>query len=225
MKNKLFFFIILSLISFVAYQKYAEYSSLKSINSYESCIAAKSSMILESYPTTCVTRLGNHFPQLTPDQSTITPPIFTKWLHSNELVKSKYSSSTAKLTLTFSSPVYVSEVFDSSDDINGLGYITISKYKDIENGNSSYMQISYGVPFIDGKGGACIDHDGNGVWTSSVILNQKIDTCDQDQFFSAGYTKHPNDKVEYWFSIQNNDISKIDYQFYKDIIYSAKFIN
>lgn len=61
MKLKLFIFALFILLSLVAYQKYSEYSALKSINSYESCAAAKGSTIQESYPATCITRLGAHF--------------------------------------------------------------------------------------------------------------------------------------------------------------------
>ncbi len=63
MKFKLFLISIFVLICFVAYQKYTEYSSLKSINSYDSCITAKGSIIQESYPATCITRLGSRFVQ------------------------------------------------------------------------------------------------------------------------------------------------------------------
>ncbi len=63
MKFKLFLISIFVLICFVAYQKFIEYSSLKSIDSYESCAAAKGSLIQESYPATCTTLLGNRFRQ------------------------------------------------------------------------------------------------------------------------------------------------------------------
>ncbi len=63
MKLKLFFISIFILLIFVAYQKYSEYSTLKSIDSYESCAAAKGSVIQESYPATCITRLGSRFTQ------------------------------------------------------------------------------------------------------------------------------------------------------------------
>ncbi|PIS17913.1 hypothetical protein COT54_02200 [Candidatus Collierbacteria bacterium CG09_land_8_20_14_0_10_46_12] len=59
--------IIVSLLAFVVYQKYTEYSSLRSIDSYESCAATKGSVIQESYPATCITRLGIHFTQPTPN--------------------------------------------------------------------------------------------------------------------------------------------------------------
>lgn len=63
MKLKLLVVSILALLSLVAYQKYSEYTALKSINSYESCASAKGSTIQESYPATCLTRLGARFTQ------------------------------------------------------------------------------------------------------------------------------------------------------------------
>ncbi len=66
MKLKLFLLSIFALLALVAYQKYSEYSILKSINSYESCMAAKGSLVQETYPATCITRLGSHFPEPTP---------------------------------------------------------------------------------------------------------------------------------------------------------------
>lgn len=61
MKLKLFLFGIFTLLSLVAYQQYRDFAAIKSISSYESCAAAKESRIQESYPATCVTRLGTKF--------------------------------------------------------------------------------------------------------------------------------------------------------------------
>lgn len=63
MKLKLLVLSILGILALIAYQKYSEYSALKSIDSYESCAVAKGSVIQESYPATCVTRLGGRFIQ------------------------------------------------------------------------------------------------------------------------------------------------------------------
>ncbi len=63
MKLKLLALSIFVVLALTAYQKYSEYSSLKSIDSYESCVSAKGSVIQESYPSTCVTRLGTRFTQ------------------------------------------------------------------------------------------------------------------------------------------------------------------
>ena len=63
MKLKLFLTSIFILLSLVAYKTYRDTVALKSIDSYESCIASKGSLIQESYPATCITRLGTRFPE------------------------------------------------------------------------------------------------------------------------------------------------------------------
>lgn len=45
----------------VGYQKYSEYQSLRLINNYDECVAAKGSVIQESFPSTCITNIGTHF--------------------------------------------------------------------------------------------------------------------------------------------------------------------
>jgi hypothetical protein len=72
MKLKLFFLSILLLILFVAYQKYAEYSSLNSIDSYESCAMAKGSIIRETFPAVCITKLGSNFTEIIESVNPIT---------------------------------------------------------------------------------------------------------------------------------------------------------
>ncbi len=81
MKTKLFLAAALFIVGIVGYQKYAELSSLKSIDSYESCVTAKGRVIQESYPATCVTRLGTRFTLPT----TIIPiaPIPSDWKEIN----------------------------------------------------------------------------------------------------------------------------------------------
>lgn len=61
MQLKLFLISIFVLLTLVGYKSYSETKILKSIDSYESCIAAKGSVIQESYPATCVTSLGSRF--------------------------------------------------------------------------------------------------------------------------------------------------------------------
>lgn len=61
MKLKLFLIFIISIIILVAYKKNQEISILKSINSFEACSVAEGSILTESYPSTCITRLGLRF--------------------------------------------------------------------------------------------------------------------------------------------------------------------
>lgn len=62
---------IVLLLALVGVQNYREFSVLKSIDSYESCVSAKGSRIQESYPATCITRLGTRYIQPTPSPVTI----------------------------------------------------------------------------------------------------------------------------------------------------------
>jgi hypothetical protein len=208
--------IIISIILFGGiFYSYLQYSQLKSINSYESCVSAKSSVIQTSYPATCITRLGVAYAQtIAVDNGTTS----TNWLHTPEVPTSTYTSSISKLALTFTEPVYVAEVFDSSDNINGSGYITISKNKNIKNQGSSYLQIAYGIPYLEGKGGACLVG-----YVTRTILGQQIQVCDKPGYYSSGYPKHPNGNIEYWFAITTT--TKSNDQMFRDIIYSAKFTN
>lgn len=66
MKLKLFLASLFILLALVGYKSYRDTQSLKSIDSYESCASSRGSLIQESYPATCVTRLGSHFIQPTP---------------------------------------------------------------------------------------------------------------------------------------------------------------
>lgn len=61
MNKKIFYFLLAGICVGVSIQTYSEYSALKSIDSYESCIVSPGSRIQESYPSTCVTRLGARF--------------------------------------------------------------------------------------------------------------------------------------------------------------------
>ena len=63
MKLKLFIASIAVLLSLVAYKQYRDFAVIKSVTSYESCASAKGSIIQESYPATCITRLGSRFNQ------------------------------------------------------------------------------------------------------------------------------------------------------------------
>ena len=73
MKLKLLLASIFLLISFVAYQKYSEYSTLKSIDSYDSCATAKGSVIQESSPHSCVSKLGSIYTETQVMPSPTTP--------------------------------------------------------------------------------------------------------------------------------------------------------
>lgn len=84
MKFKLLLVSISTLLVWVGYQKYAELALLKTVNSYESCLVAKGSTVLESYPVTCRTQLGNTFTQPNPSPSANTKPVQSPKDYSND---------------------------------------------------------------------------------------------------------------------------------------------
>lgn len=73
MKLKLLIVAIVATLALVGFKTYRDTAALKAINSYESCLSAKGSLLQESYPATCVTRIGTHFTQPTPPLEAILP--------------------------------------------------------------------------------------------------------------------------------------------------------
>lgn len=63
MKLKLIFFAIVVVLVLVGYSTYRQYSTLHAISSYDSCAAAKGSVLQTTYPATCITLTGNKFSQ------------------------------------------------------------------------------------------------------------------------------------------------------------------
>lgn len=138
MKIKLFILAIFVLLSFVAYQKYSEYFSLKSIDSYEACITAKGSVIQESYPATCVTRLGSRFIQPIPSLNlTPSPEIIKNPQISNFVIDNIYAWN---LINNEAGTTYIKEdsCVDSEFGISGCNYIEISYSSDSSENKSIF---------------------------------------------------------------------------------------
>lgn len=123
MKLKLLVVSILALLSLVAYQKYSEYSALKSINSYESCASAKGSTIQESYPATCVTRLGSRFTQVIDQLTTKT--------YTNSVMKVSFDYPSSLIAFGNDTSLGVSL---GAPETGGLGFeVNMIKNKSVNN--------------------------------------------------------------------------------------------
>ena len=210
MKLKLFIVFLVAVLAVVGYKTSKETKALKSINSYESCTTSKGSVIQESYPAICTTTLGDKF-----SEPTSQPVDFP------QKQVTSYTSQYAKITLTFPKPLFVKEVYQSEGNQAGNEIDISLEDSNVDSPNG--LHIIYGIPYIEGKGGACLDKNGNGAWIKKTILNQVVDLCDQPGFYSAGYPSHPNGNIEYWFTFYDPDQSNI--KMFKDIIDSAKFTN
>ena len=232
MKLKLFFLSIIVLLSLVAYQKYSEYSALKSIDSYESCLAVKGSRTQNSYPPNCVTKLGTQFignMSTTADSTIFVPesesdnydPAPTV-LHTTDTRVTTYASSKAKLSFVFPKPLYVIDTYQVSSDGLGSGGIIISEEL-IDNNWPPSLAINYGVPYIDGKGGACIDENGEGNWKDMTIWGQHLSVCETNFYLSGRYPNHPGGNIQYSIDIGGTAITQETTKMYKNILLMTKF--
>lgn len=110
--------------------------------------------------------------------------------------RNTFYSINGRLKIESRVPMYFSEDLDKVN--TGDGVIKVASYFDgLENGDN--LQIVYARPFIDGKGGGCEPG-----YEKRKILNQQIYVCDQPDYFSAGYPKHPSREIEYSIHINSS---------------------
>lgn len=210
------------ILLFVALQTYKKNQSLNYISSYADCIADKASTIQDSYPETCVSRFGSQF--INPDSVPENTPDSTQVLHDAKEKVISYQSRIAKLSLTFKEPLYVIDSYNVDGSSLGSGSIIVSRQL-IDNNNPPSLYINYGIPLIDGKGGACMSESGESAWVEKQILGTTVSVCDTATGLSAGYPVHPSGKIEYSFGVGGENITPAEAKFFKDILYSAEFTN
>ncbi|MCL4200241.1 hypothetical protein KJZ67_02780 [Patescibacteria group bacterium] len=186
---------------------YQEYMAAPPVTSFDGCMTAKGSTIQESYPATCITRDGTRFiqpvsPETYPDERVTT-----------------YTSTDAHIALTFPRRMYVT---DTVTDENGSkqGAIVISTNPGGDEANA-HLTIAYGLPTIEGKGGACIGENGESLWQKKTILGSSINVCETQTGLHAGYPVHPKKKTEYAFSIGGNNITPEEFALYKQILFEG----
>jgi hypothetical protein len=134
MKLKLLIASIAVLLALIAYQQYRDFAVIKSVNSYESCASAKGSIIQESYPATCVTRLGFRFTQPTTDWQTISWEDVEKLILNGE-VSSVMESHAREVTIGLKSGEILSSTEPSINDIGDVIYRCGEKCRDILQGS------------------------------------------------------------------------------------------
>jgi len=130
---------------------------------------------------------------------------------------SSYDSESARLHFDFKRSLYITETVTQRE--NWLdGRIVLSTYPG-GNEEVSNMIVVYGIPEIQGKGGACPEVG----YTTQTILGQQVLVCDDTNNLglSAGYPKHPKEGIEYDIFIGGRNITDEEYQMYKDILYSG----
>ncbi|MFA6081748.1 MAG: hypothetical protein WC741_05095 [Patescibacteria group bacterium] len=151
-------------------------------------------------------------------ESSITPSISSTLVSPDNKVVSSYTSILGKIKITSPKPFYVNETIKDQGSWK-QGNIVIKTR--INQEDISALVIQYGIPSINGKGGACLDQNGNGAWQKKTILGQTVSSvCEGNLYLSAGYPKNPNGKVEYWFTVVKAKNAS-EFQLYKDIVYSG----
>ncbi|MFH0749828.1 MAG: hypothetical protein V1917_02855 [Candidatus Gottesmanbacteria bacterium] len=143
------------------------------------------------------------------------PTSSTAPLKTNEVQTSTYDSQTAKLHFTFKNHMYVNEEITDKEGWKE-GRIVISLFPG-GNEEISHITIVYGIPEINGKGGAC-SPDG---YQTKIILGQAANVCEGTNSLFAGYPKHPKEKIDYAIFIGGKNITIEAYQEYKEILYSG----
>jgi hypothetical protein len=214
--------IIFFVLIFVALQTYRNTQSLEYISSYADCIADQASTIEDAFPETCVSRFGSRF--INPDSVPENRPGSTQLLHDASQKVSSYQSSVAKLSFTFKEPLYVVDTYNVDSSNLGSGTIIISRSL-VDNNNPPSIYITYGIPLIDGKGGACLSETGESAWVDKQILGTTVSVCETETGLSGGYPVHPSGKIEYFFGVGGENITRSEANFFKDILYSAEFTN
>lgn len=186
---------------------YQEYIAVPEVGSFEECIKAKGSITQESYPATCITKDKKRFIQPIDEDPLLNVPVTT------------YTSMQAYLTLTFPQPMFVTDTVTDNDGWQ-RGAIVISTQPGGDESKTN-LTIVYGIPAIDGKGGACIGKDGKSLWQKKTILNNSVNVCDTGSNLHAGYPVNPTEKIEYAFFIGGNLLTEEDFSLYKGILYEG----
>lgn len=111
-----------------------------------------------------------------------------------------YVSQQGRFSLSFSKPVYVTEITVPGYEVGSAdGVVMHQVYFSLIPGDVETPQgllVTYGMPMIDGKGGVCMDENGNAATTYETIAGQEVSICQLDRF-QANYFKHPQDSIEY----------------------------
>lgn len=126
-----------------------------------------------------------------------------------------YRSQDGDLMLSLPEPLYVTETASQHEGLTE-GSIVISSVPGGDEAISN-LTIRYGIPYIDGKGGACADENGI-YWKKETILHALIDVCERELSLHAGYPKHPIKQIEYAFFIGGSAITPQDFTLYKEIL-------
>lgn len=116
----------------------------------------------------------------------------------------KYSNTQGYFSIILPSQLKAEERYEGGDSATIV----------FTNEGKEVMQIFYAKPFIEGKGGACIDNEGNGAYKTEMIAGQEVDVCEIEGF-DAAYFKNPNRDIEY--TVYINKPEEISLELYESL--------
>lgn len=83
-------------------------------------------------------------------------------------------------------------------------------FEEIDKNEPRGLLIKYVKPYIEGKGGACVDENGEGEYKTEMIAGQEVQVCEVGGF-RAEYFRHPSREIEYWVvTVQVTDPEQIE---------------
>lgn len=87
------------------------------------------------------------------------------------------------------------------------GRIYIST-RNIQEDKETGLVIDYTKPMIEGKGGGCVDTDGNAAYRSIKVSGITTDVCLEGNEINGIFMSNPKSKVEYYIYTINDEKSK-----------------
>jgi hypothetical protein len=132
----------------------------------------------------------------------------------------QYTSKDGHFSLIIPTNVYTKEFEQTDGDFTTGGtYFSFDK-----NNPESGLLIQYAKPYIEGKGGACLDEEGNGAFKNEIIASQTVEVCESKSSFSAAYFKNPTHDIEYVILIngwQGSNATETQVATFKSIVQTS----
>ena len=97
---------------------------------------------------------------------------------------------------------------EKRDDGTTGGEVWFTFGEEFDENVPSGLVVVFSKPRIDGKGGACMDEEGEGAYKTEVIVGQEVSVCEVGGF-RAEYFVHPSREIEYWVDTSRLSIGQV----------------
>lgn len=143
--------------------------------------------------------------------------VISKIEKTNKTGWSKYTNQQGKFSISFPDKLQLIIDKPAISEKKESGVVTFCDEKPTDNFcKTAKVEILYGIPFIDGKGGGCIDEE-----KYITVLGREQYVCMGKNFLGGIFIKHPNNYSEVGFTIQYSNVLTKDEAV--DILNSLEF--